>query len=154
MIFHENHLLADDSHVISYLIFVENWEWCHKMCRLLQSYVSSAAVVIGALRVKHYSNFLTDRSKSVLLLWIVFCYCVCLCHTVMFVPFSLVVTCWEIAVLLALLYVMFLCFCHIRIRCSGSGLVLDCIERSSVITFCFSSHCLSRCLMYQKCRAS
>ena len=26
MIFHENRLLADDSHVISYLIFVENWE--------------------------------------------------------------------------------------------------------------------------------
>ena len=28
MIFHENLLLADDSHVISYLIFVENWERC------------------------------------------------------------------------------------------------------------------------------
>ena len=26
MIFHENRLLADDSHVISYLIFVENWK--------------------------------------------------------------------------------------------------------------------------------
>ena len=26
MIFYENRLLADDSHVISYLIFVENWE--------------------------------------------------------------------------------------------------------------------------------
>ena len=26
MIFDENRLLADDSHVISYLIFVENWE--------------------------------------------------------------------------------------------------------------------------------
>ena len=44
MIFHENRLLADDSHVISYLIFVENWE---KMSQNL----SSAAVVIGALRV-------------------------------------------------------------------------------------------------------
>ena len=42
MIFHENRLLADDSHDISYLIFVENWEniskfvvccsrdWCFK----------------------------------------------------------------------------------------------------------------------------
>ena len=38
MIFNENRLLADDSHEISYLIFFEN--------------LSSAAVVIGALRVK------------------------------------------------------------------------------------------------------
>ena len=45
MIFHENRLLADDSHVISYLIFVKNWK---KMSQNL----SSAAVVIGALRVK------------------------------------------------------------------------------------------------------
>ena len=45
MIFHENRLLADDSHVISYLIFVENWERCRKICRLLQ-------LCIGALRVK------------------------------------------------------------------------------------------------------
>ena len=42
MIFHENRQ-ADDSHVISYLIFVENRE-------LLQN-LSSAAVVISALRV-------------------------------------------------------------------------------------------------------
>ena len=41
---HENRLLADDSHVISYLIFVENWEMSQNL--------SSAAVVIGALRVK------------------------------------------------------------------------------------------------------
>ena len=46
MIFHENRLLADDSHVIPYLIFVENWG---KMSQNL----SSAAVVIGALRVKN-----------------------------------------------------------------------------------------------------
>ena len=39
MIFHENRLLADDSHVISYLIL--------KMSQNL----SSAAFVIGALRV-------------------------------------------------------------------------------------------------------
>ena len=43
MIFHENRLLADDSHVISYLIFVENWE---KMSQNL----SYAAFVTGALR--------------------------------------------------------------------------------------------------------
>ena len=44
MIFHENRLPADDSLVISYLIYVENWE---KMSQNM----SSAAVVIGALRV-------------------------------------------------------------------------------------------------------
>ena len=43
MIFHENRLLADDSHVISYLIFVEIGN--------LSQNLSSAAVVIGALRV-------------------------------------------------------------------------------------------------------
>ena len=51
MIFHEIRLLADDSHVISYLIFVENWERCRKLGKMSQN-LSSAAVVIGALRVK------------------------------------------------------------------------------------------------------
>ena len=41
MIFHENRLLADDSHEISYLFFQT----------MLQN-LSSAAVVIGALRVR------------------------------------------------------------------------------------------------------
>ena len=44
MIFHENRLLANDSHEIHYLIFFENWE--------ISQNVSSAANVIGALRVK------------------------------------------------------------------------------------------------------
>ena len=44
MIFHENRLLEDDSHGISYLIFFRKLE---KMSQNL----SSAAVVIGALRV-------------------------------------------------------------------------------------------------------
>ena len=42
MIFHENRLLADDSHVISYLIFVK------KLGKMSQK-LSSPAVVIGAL---------------------------------------------------------------------------------------------------------
>ena len=52
MIFHENHLLADDSHEISYLIFFRK---LGKMSQIL----SSAAVVIGALRVNsllHYNG--------------------------------------------------------------------------------------------------
>ena len=45
MLFHVNRLLADDSHEISYLIFF------HKLGKMSQN-LSSAAVVIGALRVK------------------------------------------------------------------------------------------------------
>ena len=45
MIFHENRLLADDSHEISFLIFFG------KQGKMLQ-HLSSAAVVIVALRVK------------------------------------------------------------------------------------------------------
>ena len=68
-------------------------------------------------------SIFTDRSKAVLLLWIVFisfasCLCVicCLC-----VPCSLVVTCWERADLLAVVFVEFCyfpkCFLvHIRIK--------------------------------------
>ena len=57
MIFHENPLLADDSHVISYLIFVENWV---KMSQNL----SSAAVVIGALRVNTTTIFSSPEPKA------------------------------------------------------------------------------------------
>ena len=42
--FHENRLLADDSHEISYLIFDENQERCCKICRLLQPRVNVPAV--------------------------------------------------------------------------------------------------------------
>ena len=45
MIFRENRLLADDSHEISFLIFVQ------KLGKMSQN-LSSVAVVIDALRVK------------------------------------------------------------------------------------------------------
>ena len=48
MIFHENHLLADDSHVISCLIFSK--------IRKDVAKISSAAVVISALRDKIRNN--------------------------------------------------------------------------------------------------
>ena len=48
MIFHENCLPADNSHEISYLIF-------KKLGKMLQN-LSSAAVVIGAIRVKADQN--------------------------------------------------------------------------------------------------
>ena len=57
---------------------------------------------------KPFSNFLTDRSKAVLPLWIFFDICGS-CHTLLSVPFSLVVTFWERADLLAHWYVMFSC---------------------------------------------
>ena len=50
MIFRENRLLADDSHEISYLIFFL------KSRKMLQN-LSSAAVVIGALRVYSVYEF-------------------------------------------------------------------------------------------------
>ena len=48
------------------------------------------------------------------------------CHAVLSVPCSLVVTCWEKADLLALLYVMV--FFSLPIWCPGSGVVFDCIN--------------------------
>ena len=53
MIFNENRLLADNSHEISYLIF-------RKLGKMLQN-LSSAAVVIGAIRVRGcniYDNYM------------------------------------------------------------------------------------------------
>ena len=52
---------------------------------------------------KTSSNFLTDCSKAVLCLWIPFCYLfhICLCHTVLYVPCSLVFICWERSALLS-----------------------------------------------------
>ena len=54
MIFHENYLLADDSHEISYPIF-------RKLGKMSQT--SSSAVVIGALRVKKSTKILCADSK-------------------------------------------------------------------------------------------
>ena len=54
----------------------------------------------------------TDSSKAVFLLWIFFLkfmFHVCLYYTVLSVPCSIVITCWERADLLVLLCVMFSC---------------------------------------------
>ena len=58
---------------------------------------------------KPSSNFLTDYSKAVLLLWILFVFRVCLCHAIFSDPCSLVVTCLKRADPLALLCVIFSC---------------------------------------------
>ena len=60
MIFHENHLLADDSHEISYLIFFR------KLGKMSQN-LSSAAVVIGALRVNKRGTLDLGVIKHVML---------------------------------------------------------------------------------------
>ena len=65
MLFHENRLLAEDSHEISYLIFVKNWE------KMLQN-LSSAAVVIGALRDKIVSFISTSIHRYTLSLAFLF----------------------------------------------------------------------------------
>ena len=51
MILHENRLLADDTHVISYMgKYHTCGNFCGKLGKMSQN-LSSAAVVIGALRV-------------------------------------------------------------------------------------------------------
>ena len=52
------------------------------------------------------SNFLTDRSKVVLLLWIIFVLCVSCLYTILSCLF---LVCWERTDLLALLFVMLYC---------------------------------------------
>ena len=76
---------------------------------------------------KPSSNFLTDRLKAMLLLWILFIICVS-CHIVLYVLAAL----WSLLGkndLLALLHLMFfLCYCHFPIWCSGSDGVFDCMN--------------------------
>ena len=51
-------------------------------------------------------------------------FCICLCHIILSVSYSLVATYWERTDLLALLYVTFACACHLPIGCPESGVVL------------------------------
>ena len=62
MIFHENLLLADDSHEILYLIFFQ------KLGKMSQN-LSSAAVVIGSLRINDYC-----KSSKILTIFLSFRY--------------------------------------------------------------------------------
>ena len=57
MIFHVNYLLADYSHEVSFLFFSKI-----KLLQKLLHNLSSAAVVIGALRVKTNNRQLDDLS--------------------------------------------------------------------------------------------
>ena len=52
----------------------------------------------------------------------------CVCHAFAPVQFCLVVTCWERADLLALIFDVKYCFCHFPMGYPGSGVVLDFID--------------------------
>ena len=89
-------------------------------------------------------GFFTDRSKAVLLLWILFViyvpllsllYClVCSC--------ILVITCWEKADLLALLCLMFpRVFVTFPYGVSGKDVVLDCIDSWSLPSLLLATSC-------------
>ena len=60
MIFHENHLLVDISHEISYLFFIQ------QLGKMLQN-VSSTVVGIGALRANVYAPVLIAITYACLL---------------------------------------------------------------------------------------
>ena len=79
---------------------------------------------------KPSSNFLTDCSKAMLLLWFLFVSVrrVFLCHTVLFVSCSLVVTYWETSNFLSLLYVIVSSILSLSHMVSCVGVVLDCID--------------------------
>ena len=62
----------------------------------------------------------TDRSKAVLLLWIILLFMFRVCRAVLSVHCSLVVTCCERAGLLTLLYVTFSCD-FVTFRCGVLG---------------------------------
>ena len=50
------------------------------------------------------------------------------CNAFLSVHCSLVVTCWERANLLALMWDVLLYLCHFLVWCPGSGEVLDCMD--------------------------
>ena len=58
-----------------------------------------------------------------------FLFRVCLCHTVLSITCSLVVTCWGKDWLLgSLVRDVLLCLCQFPIWCPGSGLVHECVD--------------------------
>ena len=52
----------------------------------------------------------------------------CVCHAFAFAHCCIVVTCREMAVLLALACDVKLCFCYFRMWYPGLGMVLECID--------------------------
>ena len=61
----------------------------------------------------------------------------CVCHNVLSVTCIPVVSCWEKTHLLALLYVIFSCFCHFLIWCPRSDAVFYCMDSWFLYSFYF-----------------
>ena len=61
----------------------------------------------------------------------------CVCHAFTSVHCCLVVTCWETAKLLALVYGVKSCSCYFPMWYPGAGVVLDCIDSRSLHPFLF-----------------
>ena len=77
---------------------VYGWVW-DLLCQLVICWsLFASKLVMGMVQwgwFKSSSGCLTDDSRTVLLLWMLFVICVWLSHTAMSVSCSLVVTCWE-----------------------------------------------------------
>ena len=71
------------------------------LCVLVHIRIKGEVSTVKLVKALALQSFLTDRSKAALLLCIYYVISVCLCHTVMSVSCSLVVTCMERADLLA-----------------------------------------------------
>ena len=100
-------------------VFIIRYLTSFRTNRLLKMFKPSRIFLLTAPRRYFFC-------ESVLL----FMFYVCLCYAVLSsFPFSLLIICWERTDLFVLLYVMFLCvFCHFPMWCSGSGVVLYCID--------------------------
>ena len=89
----------------------------------------STKIEAGAVKRISSKVSFTDRSKTVLLLWIILLFMFRVCHAFLSVQCSLVITCWERANQLALLCVWcYVMCCRFPVWCPGSGMVLDCID--------------------------
>ena len=97
-------------------------------------YVMFACFCLSLYHIIHLDQVWYSKTACFLL-----SFCVS-CHTVLSVPCSLVVTCWERADLLTLLYVMFSCVLSFFIWYPGSGVIFE--KRVAFCYLCFVSYCL------------
>ena len=61
---------------------------------------------------------------------------------------SLVDTCWERNTLLALLYMMFLVFCHFPLWCPGPGVVFLIVSIPNLCLFPYSNMYRTSCVFF------
>ena len=73
-------------------------------------------------------NILLTVPRRYFLCGLIVLFMSCVCHAFASVHCCRVVTCWEKAELLGLVFDVYLCFCHFLMWNPGSGVVLDCID--------------------------